>query len=244
MADPSKATKGGLELLKDMLVSRPLVIQRRNPMKVLNDPEARFRNLFETGTSGGIDDKEYRAAVENQWWGIDKDAPPHERPTYGLLGHREGMKAAQVYGPYAFVMNPRVKEGATWSPSDSLILMNRDYFPTGQRGEQTFMKEYAPRPFDRALNINDPKAFQPMRDFSPYVEAQMFNRPTMHDVDQILAFPTKPQYDFIDDMKRAADKWEVPVLAKPKDEDLIDWLKAKGYNRGGLASVRSSHGRR
>ena len=83
----------------------------------------RFKTQFETGTSGGAYDPEYRKAGEARGFGIPEDINVTERPVYGYIDVPDGNNASN-YGPVKFVLKPEVKRRATVTVGDSIELIN------------------------------------------------------------------------------------------------------------------------
>jgi hypothetical protein len=83
----------------------------------------RFKTQFETGTSGGAYDPEYRKAGEARGFGIPEDINVTERPVYGYIEVPDGSNA-ENYGPVKFVLKPEVKRRATVTVGDSIGLIN------------------------------------------------------------------------------------------------------------------------
>lgn len=84
--------------------------------------DGRFKTQFETGTSQGVLDERFRAIVERDVFGIDKDMPDKYRPFYGFLDNIDpnSNDAANSYGEVRVVFKDSVKSRTTWTNNDSL----------------------------------------------------------------------------------------------------------------------------
>jgi hypothetical protein len=84
-----------------------------------------LRNRFETGTSGGCLDIDYRSNWEdNLFRDIYKDAEPYERVKYGAINTNcdpNGVVSAHWYGRSYFVMKDDVKIRTTFVYGDSSL---------------------------------------------------------------------------------------------------------------------------
>lgn len=93
--------------------------------EILNDGD-RLKSQFETNTSNGYLDIDYRADVENYVFGAPHAMNPENRPIYGYLYHPDapyGM--VRNYGDVAIQLHPKVKKRTTVTFGDSLD-NNRD----------------------------------------------------------------------------------------------------------------------
>jgi hypothetical protein len=86
----------------------------------------RMKSQFETGTSGGLLNPEWRRRVEDELLSIPEDLPDKLRPIYGFqLGEFEGdspteSSAAYHYGVVVFRLKSSVRERTTMTNADSL----------------------------------------------------------------------------------------------------------------------------
>jgi len=105
--------------LKKMMGDPPIICIRSSAetaLKVIKG--GRFKTQFETGTSGGVFDPEYRAMAEENGLGYPKDVIPSERPVYGYV--RTARHGGSNYGAVEFELNSRVGERTTVTMDDSL----------------------------------------------------------------------------------------------------------------------------
>lgn len=107
--------------LNTLISDKPIAIQfkSRNLDALLVD--GRFKSQFETSSSGGLLDLDYRASAEYSGIGMPLRLPATERPIYGYVNL--GKMAQQMvgnYGDLAFVMKNTVRERTTMTVGDSL----------------------------------------------------------------------------------------------------------------------------
>lgn len=102
--------------------------------KVLNSilNEGRLKTQFETGTSRGALDNDYRAKAERALFGMPRDAVPSSRPIYGyatndLNGMPTSPGSVQGYGYVALKLKPSKRPYTTVTGGDSL---GRSYQPS------------------------------------------------------------------------------------------------------------------
>lgn len=86
--------------------------------KILDD--GRFKSQFETDTSGGLLDQNFRAAAENELFGYDHDLLPSQRPIYAYLSGARESGWLDQYGSIQVVLRDDVKRRATFTLDDSL----------------------------------------------------------------------------------------------------------------------------
>ena len=138
-------------------------------------PKDGFKNQFETDTSGGALNPDWRATQEEAMFGIDTNAEGPERPIYGYLnGSREDRGLTGNYGQVAFVLKPSVNARTTWTGQDSL---SSGLVPSPMR-----------RPSVLSLDPHGPldPLLTPMTDWrTHYLEAQVHGGVTVDDVERI-----------------------------------------------------------
>ena len=170
----------------------------------------RFKTQFETGTSGGAYDPEYRKAGEARGFGIPEDINVTERPVYGYIDVPDGDNASS-YGPVKFVLKPEVKRRATVTVGDSIDLIND--------GEIVGTPALAPGPGSLYHNARRLAKGEAPRG---YIEAQIQGGVTTADVAEVVF--TKDAF-----MTRGPDN---RLLAQPELTEsyarVVDAVKRKG----------------
>jgi hypothetical protein len=86
--------------------------------KIVKD--GRFKSQFETGTSNGSYEPDYRAKFERDTFGLPLDLPVEKRPIYGHVADRDTLDTARHYGEWGAVLDPKVNERSTFFLGDSL----------------------------------------------------------------------------------------------------------------------------
>lgn len=112
-----RATKRVQEILAE---GEPCIqIWRRDFGSVLAD--GRFRNQFETRTSGGAKAPEARRRLESSAMGVAHRVPGPERPVYGFWGAKDSDECAMVgqYGDVTVRLKPQVIDRTTVTFGDS-----------------------------------------------------------------------------------------------------------------------------
>jgi hypothetical protein len=102
-------------------------VMRAEVRKRLDEPgligvleSQRFRVLAETGTSSsGVTKPDVRADDELNIFGIELDAPPEERPTYGYLEGSDESGDVSDYGTIVIGLDDCVRESATFVLGDT-----------------------------------------------------------------------------------------------------------------------------
>jgi hypothetical protein len=84
--------------------------------------DGRFKSQFETQTSGGFLDNDYRAKSEDFMFGYPEKMPPRGRPLFGYIAGSadEGGAGIAQYGDIMIEFKPEVNSRATFSLVDSL----------------------------------------------------------------------------------------------------------------------------
>ena len=87
----------------------------------------KFKNLFETGSSGGFNNKSLRAKAEQNMLGLSESAPGNERPKYGMMLDQDTADAFQFTDEYrkygdslVYFKKSEVGSAVTYTISDSL----------------------------------------------------------------------------------------------------------------------------
>jgi hypothetical protein len=93
--------------------------------EVLDDilESGRFKNQFETGTSGGALSPDGRMAQEEMFFGYASDTPAEERPIYGWVDHPDSQNNQRLFAQYGILtwrLKDEVKGRATVTSVDSL----------------------------------------------------------------------------------------------------------------------------
>lgn len=127
-----------VETVKDRLRRAELTINFDASKKVGDTPlpelftgkDAKVKNLFETGSSGGSSDFDSREQLEREMFDYDKITPSSdmtakaERPKYAALNPTTsalGGADGSSYGGSAFVLNDAVRSRMTLTPDDSFL---------------------------------------------------------------------------------------------------------------------------
>jgi hypothetical protein len=87
--------------------------------------DERFKNQFETGTSGGAFAPDFRRECEYNGLGVPVGAGADARPIYGYLAY--GTNYATQYGMVEFRLKESVKNRATMTADDSLAGFDQRY---------------------------------------------------------------------------------------------------------------------
>lgn len=133
-----------------------------------------FKNQFDTNTSQGTLNPEYRRITENQMFAIPHHAPGRDRPVYGYVdsaGDPNGIHV-RTYGDAKAVLKPSVTWRTTVTHGDSL----------GAR--------YSPVPFEKAAT-GEMEPHHAMGHGDDYVEAQYHGGVRTGDIDH-LEFTHRP----------------------------------------------------
>lgn len=153
--------------------------------KIIED--GRFKSQHETNSSRGMLSPGTRRIAELDMFSYPNDLPAEERPIYGYLdGLTQEYGAVSSYGEVKFVMKPEVKERTTFTSTDSL---NSNLVPaavTAPRITALYRRSFG----DKLTGLDFPVA-----DWGTvYWEAQIHRSVSLHDVEKIIVFYTR--YDF------------------------------------------------
>ena len=101
----------------------PIVIHLKEETLRALVKDTHYRNLFETGTSGGNKNKDARAKWEAKLFnGAYNKAEASLRPKYGCLnvsGDIRGVRPAQHYGTFVMTLAPHTRYRSTFSDRDT-----------------------------------------------------------------------------------------------------------------------------
>ena len=87
-----------------------------------NDPDGRYKTLFETGTGGGCENLDARRSWERRMFGDAYDGHDKERPKYGnvnFLAHIQGDMQAVQYGGSYMLLKQDIRKRCTITSCDS-----------------------------------------------------------------------------------------------------------------------------
>lgn len=119
---PAEEFERGVKAGFEKLVSdKPLAIQfmSANMDRFLSDP--RFKTQFETGSSGGALNQDYRANAEFYGLGAPLNLNPSDRPIYGYVNlGRIAQNQVSQYGDVTFILKDEVRSRSTVTMDDSL----------------------------------------------------------------------------------------------------------------------------
>lgn len=166
------AMREGQRILQQTLDDATLSTRRSmNSLgRILDD--GRFKSQFETGTSGGALNQEYRAAAETFMFGVPKAQAVTERAIYGYM-RKEGMSdSASWYGDVLMDLKPAVRSRTTVTWGDSLGLEAQPSPLTAVRATS-----YNPNAMGGRGALPRPGRFG-----SPYTEAQIHGGVTADDI--------------------------------------------------------------
>lgn len=198
--------------------------------------DGRFKSQFETGTSGGLLNNDFRAEHENKVFGYDPTMPDDKRPIYGYAtadadGHdvRPGYTGTggsydtvDQYGNIAIELKPDVRDRTTFTFGDSLAV---EHPPVPQGAEDVTWHSIRPEAIPMAVNtihrgdeLDIPELLH--NHFGlPYIEAQVHGGVSLKDIEGVTFYHE-------DDMNRFADKLydlKVPYRMEGADGYLTPW---------------------
>lgn len=173
--------------------------------------EGRFKSQFETGTSGGALNQEYRAAAETFMFGVPKAQNVVERAIYGYLRDPSRTDGASWYGDVLMDLKPSVRSRTTVTWGDSL----------GLRAQPSPLTKVRATSFDPDTAYQGAAAMPKAgRLGNPYTEAQIHGGMTSDDILRVT-FERDPTPEIIRKLERdgfvqdhmAAQRW---VWERPK----------------------------
>lgn len=136
-SNPDFSPKAANVLVREMVGKCDVYI--RAPASVINSiiDDGRLKNQFETQSSMGMLDNEFRDEVENDIFGIDS-TDPQDHPIYGYLFDEEGGFIPEDfglnhYGDVIIKLNGDVKGRTTWTGDDSLDNHESGMMPSSVR---------------------------------------------------------------------------------------------------------------
>lgn len=98
----------------------PAIRIKHRILEKIVDGDGRLKSQFETGTSLGMLDIDFRAKAEERGLGVPRNVNPVERPIYGYLKYSRRNGDEDQYGNIDLKLKPEVKERATMTVGDSL----------------------------------------------------------------------------------------------------------------------------
>lgn len=172
--------------------------------------DGRFKSQFETGTSGGALDTDYRAQFEEWMFGFEETNPVQSRPIYGYLDTRDEVtRSANFYGDVVFEFDDAIRSRTTIEFGDSLR----------SPGDRIFR---LPRPLnDPDVAAIDITTIEPdsqwenfmsvdgIGDLRGYAEVQMHGGVSMDDVTKIIFTEREPTDRMIALLEENGIEWEV-----------------------------------
>ncbi len=146
----------------------------------------RFKTQFETNSSGGVLDLQYRSSAEYKGLGIPSDIDKTKRPVYGYLYlNDKSRERVRGYGDFGFVMKDSVRARATVTMNDSIF--NFDF------------NRVAGSPIDNPQRVAWDDGVEALYDYGrgedslntliqrmTYIEVQIHGGVTLDDVDFVL----------------------------------------------------------
>lgn len=164
------------------------------PMQVMGQflKDGKIKNQFETGTSQGVMDTDFRGTFEQIVFGGEGDV------RYGYLdilgerrhaAHEENLSGQ--YGQVEFTLKADVKERATFSVEDSLDTWgNRDtpYLPTPIMDPQWEAFSFNDTAASGMMELSQSTDLTEAGD-NNYIEAQVYGPVTLDDVEKITVYP-------------------------------------------------------
>lgn len=157
------------------LTARPLCCRQSVEGAASIVDHGRFKTQYETGTSGGHFDLEYRRKAENRGLGVPSDIDSKKHPVYGYFdtpGHE-----ASAYGPVEFQFKGSVKDRTTVTFSDSMGAFHRGEL-VGRPANNPTKECWG------AINIED--LHRQGKTSGSYVEAQIHGGVFLRDVAKVV----------------------------------------------------------
>lgn len=170
---------------KKLVSSHDLAIQFKseNMDRFLADP--RFKTQFETNSSGGALNQDYRASAEFAGLGAPLSLDPQQRPIYGYVNlGKAAQENVSQYGDITFILKDDIRKRTTATMDDSLYNFHHGYVagtpienPTRESwdGHLSILYDYA----------KDGNATAIVMDI-PYVEIQIQGGVSLKDVRGVI----------------------------------------------------------
>ena len=172
----------------------------------------RFKNQFETGTSGGALSAGARSKCEKSYWDIHKEADGATRPIYGYMYSDEafdgkGPGYVSMYGGLSITFKPEVKKRATVGTGDTL-----------NNHKSVGVTDFLVKPItevDHSIigrysfgSLKDPLKARSLSDFKDeYVEAQIFGPTTVHDIAHVSFCGQEPDKKIVEQLDKLGIPW-------------------------------------
>lgn len=212
--------------------------------------DGRFKSQFETGTSNGSYEPDYRAKFEKDAFGLPLDLPVEKRPIYGHVADRDTLNTARLYGDWGAVLDPKVNERSTFYLGDSLG--SRDPYgpypfkpPSEDEKAKEMLKAFVYGRYDGRGDIAafTPRNLKGLLDAAVlpgrYVEAQIHDGLPWSDVRALIS---KREFGHLDDaaeaLQKIADLSERPTFAPMIPYDRYDRESMKKMNPEGDYTLR------
>jgi hypothetical protein len=211
---------------RDRIVARTLDVRDKGKIAIAIEEAffdvldtGRFLNQFDTGTSMGTLDNEWRALAEETTFGIEPDAFASSRPIYGYVSEPGWELQHQVnqYGEIRVVLKDSVRNRTTMTAGDSLTTSAVPIPVVGDVTDRQVFNaiERSPKkdkPNGKITGINwDAGKYADENDKdtfyeSWYYEAQIHGGVYLSDIDYVMLGDGYPQ-EYIDKAKKAAKKY-------------------------------------
>ena len=175
----------------------------------------RFKNQFETGTSGGYLGKGFdnpRAKCETSYWDIHKEADGATRPIYGYMYSDEAFDGkgpgwVDGYGDLSITFKPDVKKRTTVGTGDTL----NNHF---SKGDTDFIVKPVTE-IDHTIigrgkfgSLADPLKAKSLYDLKDeYIEAQIFGPTTVHDIAHVSFAGGIPNSEITKELDKLGIPW-------------------------------------
>lgn len=188
-----------------VLEDAPIAIQFPVDNKIINAwmREGRMKNMFETGSSQGVNDKAIRQSMEQNTLGVPSYYSASQRPIYGALHVDKARNAtnwqqgaAPSYGDAWFELKPEVKRRSTFTNGDSFFT-------------QDVMPEASVSRFGD-IGVLD----------NSYIEAQIHGGVDLgRDISAIHVpeYVTQNKKDDFDTLVQMAKRFKIPVVIEGQD---------------------------
>ena len=177
--------RGVEEGFRKLLADKDLAIQFPSNVMDLFLSDPRFKTQFETNSSGGALNHDYRANAEFYGLGAPLSLNPKDRPIYGYVNVGPiARKQVSQYGDLTFILKNEVRDRATVTMDDSLYNFAQSQVagtpinnPNKASWDGQFTSLYQ---YNKTGNLNY------IYEEIPYVEAQIQGQVTIADVRGII----------------------------------------------------------